>query len=152
MTSMRFRVCIPRLGVSGSSVTLSQGDEFEAESKYQIHFKGEDIHVNPDWLWLILERKYAERIGCHRLVLNPDQWVGRRVTTKPQGARDFTIEGQALRRVGEGVITGYSNSHGLCFSVRHGGGAEAYYDPDEIELVEYRGPTVWDRLNGEPLV
>ncbi len=35
-----------------------------------------------------------------------------------------------------GYITGYSNSHGLCFQVTHFDGSIGYYDPQELILVD----------------
>jgi len=47
--------------------------------------------------------------------------------------RDFTKEGIAARRPNSiGAIIGHSDSHGLCYYVRHQDGTKAYYDPDEI--------------------
>lgn len=34
-----------------------------------------------------------------------------------------------------GRIIHYSNSHGLCFRVRHNDGSIAWYDPEELELL-----------------
>jgi len=34
-----------------------------------------------------------------------------------------------------GQIIHYSNSHGLCFKVRHNDGSIAWYDPEELELL-----------------
>jgi len=35
-----------------------------------------------------------------------------------------------------GRIIGYSNSHGLCFHVRHNDGTAGWYDPEELTEVE----------------
>ncbi len=61
--------------------------------------------------------------------------VGTRVRTAEKiDGRDYTEEGRAKRRPGlSGSIVSFSDSHGLCFCVRHDDdGSMAFYDPDEI--------------------
>lgn len=73
--------------------------------------------------------------------------VGKKVVTaKVLTASDYTKEGEALRRTeATGVIVGYSNSHGLCYGVRHKDGVVAWYDPDELhESNHLASMSVWD--------
>ena len=61
--------------------------------------------------------------------------IGTKVKTKKLGPRDFTKIANRLRCGGPGIITGYSDAHGLCYRVFHDNEEEAYYDPDEVEVV-----------------
>lgn len=47
--------------------------------------------------------------------------------------RDFNEAAQRERRPGaSGIVLKHSDSHGLCFEVRHHDGSTAWYDPDEL--------------------
>lgn len=73
--------------------------------------------------------------------------VGKKVVTVGKlTATDYTEEGQALRRTeAAGVIIDYSNSHGLCYGVRHKDGVVAWYDPDELHEADHlANMSVWD--------
>ena len=62
-----------------------------------------------------------------------------RVTHKPERDREYTILVRAERAANNGrigVVTGSSDSHGLCFEVRGEGIVEAWYEPDELTPVE----------------
>ena len=61
--------------------------------------------------------------------------IGLRVSTRPDGPRDFTSTAQRTRHRGVGIIVGFHNSHGLCFDVQHEHGVISTYDPDEIVLM-----------------
>jgi hypothetical protein len=61
--------------------------------------------------------------------------------------RDFTVPNQ--RSPGAcGVVTGRSDGHGLCFEVRHEDGTVAWYDPDELTVLD-GGPKTWYERLGE---
>ncbi len=64
----------------------------------------------------------------------PPDSVGTRVrTAKALGVRDFNTDILLRRRPdAPGSIVGHSDSHGLCYEVRHDDGTRAYYDPDEL--------------------
>jgi len=48
-------------------------------------------------------------------------------------ATDFSPDARRYARLGQrGVITNYSNSHGLCYQVRHDDGTAAWYEPEEL--------------------
>ncbi len=65
--------------------------------------------------------------------LNP---IGTRVTVRVNPAFDREFMHPEWRRDGLGEVVDYSNSHGLCFEVRHlradGKPTHAWYAPEEI--------------------
>jgi hypothetical protein len=61
--------------------------------------------------------------------------IGTRVKTRKLGKRDFSFIANRRRINGAGIITGYSDSHGLCYRVLHDNETEAYYDPDELTIL-----------------
>lgn len=63
-----------------------------------------------------------------------DHWGMDVVTAEMLTNRDYTQDVIAARRPGvRGVIIGHSDSHGVCYKVRHlVDRTEAYYDPDEL--------------------
>ena len=69
----------------------------------------------------------------------PPSEIGSRVrTAKVLGpASDYTEEGRRKRRAdAEGVVTDFSDSHGLCYEVKHPGGERAWYDPEELSYAD----------------
>lgn len=57
------------------------------------------------------------------------------VRSNPANDREYTAE--ANRRWGvKGTLVQYSNSHGLCFQVRHDDGSLGAYEPDELRLID----------------
>ena len=57
------------------------------------------------------------------------------ITNSMLESRDFLPESHAERKPSSiGIITGLSDSHGLCFKVQHKR-STAYYDPDELTLI-----------------
>lgn len=51
--------------------------------------------------------------------------------------RDFTEETIRTRRANaKGTVTGYHDSHGLCYVVLHDDGIESCYDPDELMRIQ----------------
>ncbi len=59
-------------------------------------------------------------------------------TTQPNMAlrKEWTDRAWEKRKWGvQGKIINRHDSHGLCYSVRHEDGSEAYYDPSEFEVI-----------------
>ena len=74
------------------------------------------------------------RPGCCWPADEPLQFGTKVRTTEDAGSNDWTAAGRAQRRWGEkGVVMDRSDSHGLCFCVRHQDGTKAWYEPDELE-------------------
>lgn len=47
--------------------------------------------------------------------------------------RDYTESAHARRRAGAiGKVQGHSDSHGLCYEIKHEDGTVGFYDPDEL--------------------
>lgn len=61
--------------------------------------------------------------------------VGQRVVVLPlRAAADFVPDARVHARAGAtGLVTGYSNSHGLAYEVQHVDGTVAWYDPEELD-------------------
>lgn len=58
------------------------------------------------------------------------KWV---ITADKLTGKNYTEESKKLRRTNAiGVIVDYSNSHDLCYGVRHVDRVVAWYDPDEL--------------------
>lgn len=54
----------------------------------------------------------------------------------PSLSGEWTAEAIALRKWGmPGMVTGHSDSHGLCYEVRHEDGTTGWYDTSEIEEI-----------------
>lgn len=62
--------------------------------------------------------------------------LGARVrTTTDAGSDDWSDLTRSTCKWGvSGKIIDYSNSHGLCYKVRHQDGSVAWYEPGELEL------------------
>lgn len=64
---------------------------------------------------------------------------GRKVkTTRPNMAlrKEWTDEGWRERKWNvQGTVVSHSDSHGLCYKVRHEDGTGGYYDPSELEIM-----------------
>lgn len=61
---------------------------------------------------------------------------------KRDGKGDYT--GEALRGRSKyngqiGVVCEHHDSHGLCYGVKFGDGTIAFYDPEELEVLEVPG-------------
>lgn len=53
----------------------------------------------------------------------------------PELINEWTPEAKAKRRWGvRGEVIGHSDSHGLCYAVKHSDGEKAWYDPSEFQL------------------
>lgn len=50
------------------------------------------------------------------------------------------LNGGGRRWAAKGHLTGYSNSHGLCFEVTHDDGSLGYYEPSELKLINPETP------------
>lgn len=63
--------------------------------------------------------------------------VGTRVITlNPAGPSDWVQTLKQSRKWGVvGTIVDYSDSHGLCYKVRHDSGTESWYNPEELEEI-----------------
>ena len=62
------------------------------------------------------------------------------VTVRTDPRNDAEYMPDVLRVWGvTGTITGYSNSHGLCFEVAHDDGTVGCYEPDELRLINPEG-------------
>lgn len=63
--------------------------------------------------------------------------VGTRVKTlTPAGSNDWVETLKQSRKWGVvGTIVDYSDSHGLCYKVKHDNGTESWYNPEELEEV-----------------
>ena len=58
-------------------------------------------------------------------------------TTEDAGRDDWVAENRMNIKWGVlGTVLRHSNSHGLCFLVLHTDGTEAWYDADEVEVIE----------------
>lgn len=58
-------------------------------------------------------------------------------TNEILGSSGFTKDEQSRRRPDAiGIIVRHSDSHGLCYQVRHENGKQAWYDPDEIQTID----------------
>jgi len=58
------------------------------------------------------------------------------LTLKDAGGKNWSDETRSGCRWGViGQVINYSNSHGLCFRVRHGDDTDAWYDPEELKFL-----------------
>lgn len=68
---------------------------------------------------------------------HPDQpdLIGAAVQTVQDPEQDKHYRGDSgrWRRSAPGVVTGFSDAHGLCFQVEHGAGTTAWYEPHEVQ-------------------
>ena len=66
-----------------------------------------------------------------------DPLIGCRVITLHSKTDDWTITAKYARRWGiVGTVTDLSNSHGLCYEIKHDDGTVAWYDPSEFVKYE----------------
>lgn len=94
-------------------------EEFRAMSTYGWHVGAKDEETFRHFThWLRLELMMGKKV---QVVSSLEQ-------------RDYTVEGHQQRRPGAtGVVIGHSDSHGLCWQVRHDDGTVGFYDSDELE-------------------
>ncbi|MBN1325878.1 hypothetical protein JW977_02775 [Candidatus Falkowbacteria bacterium] len=60
-----------------------------------------------------------------------------RTTRSKTKKKDWTPEAWKSRKWNvEGSITGYHDSHGLCYEVKHDDGTLGCYDPSELKVLE----------------
>lgn len=73
------------------------------------------------------EEKFSKEYPTHPNV------IGSSVKT----TRDFKFDKEYLnpdaRKSSSGKIVDYSNSHGLCFRIKHDDGNTAWYEPSEVK-------------------
>lgn len=68
--------------------------------------------------------------------------VGKRVRTlklipNVEIERGYVLEAREHAGSGKkGIIINYSNSHGICYKVKHADGTQAFYEPEELELIK----------------
>lgn len=72
--------------------------------------------------------------GCYWPVDDSFQYGTRVQTTVDACGHDWTHEAQLERKWGvEGTVIDRSDSHGLCYHVRHADGSDGWYDPAELQ-------------------
>lgn len=66
-----------------------------------------------------------------------DPYMWRMVRTTHSQTDDWTSEGKLARKWNvKGQVIDLSNSHGLCYQVKHEDGTWAWYDPCELEFTD----------------
>lgn len=61
------------------------------------------------------------------------------VTVRRSGKGDYTeaaIQTRAAHASETGTVFGHRDSHGLCYSVKFDNDGEAFFDPDELEVID----------------
>lgn len=70
---------------------------------------------------------------------NKDPYMWQTVRTTFPLTHDWTHEAKLARKWNViGQVKDLSNSHGLCYNVKHEDGSDAWYDPSEFELINNR--------------
>ncbi len=67
-----------------------------------------------------------------------DPLIGSKVTTLHSKTDDWSFEAKQARKWGvNGTVTDLSNSHGLCYEIKHDDSSVAWYDPSEFIKSEF---------------
>lgn len=104
--------------------------------RHELRRLAEDLRRRIDSIEKILGPKDGWERGCYWPADDKFQYGTRVMATENRDDGSWQPEARLKCRWGmEGIVVDRSDSHGLCYRVRHADGSDAWYNPDEIRGV-----------------